>query len=344
MRHMYQLMGRDVSEEMLLGLGAGVGFVYWHQKGQPPFLGGRANTGRPGEEGLERLAGRRTGVVVTPHTTASARKGETELVADLSAGVPAMLQVDMGLLPYFDFPADYHFGGHVIAVVGYDPAARTVLVCDRDTRVHPVSLETLSAARGSPFQPFPPRNGSWRFDFTGQRVPRPGEVREAIGEAATGMTRPPISNLGVRGIRKAASLIGKWPSAMDTENLTAACFNGYITIDATGGTGGGMFRYMYARFLRDAAEITGEPRYAEIGSRLHTAGDRWQEVAALFDKAHREADPTGPLDEIPPLLRAVADIEEPAWNDLITVSRQMTGSPVAASAVTDSPAVPGLFP
>ena len=320
MRHVYQLMGRDVSEEMLLGLGAGVGFVYWHQKGQPPFLGGRANVGRPGEEGLERLAGRRTGVVVTAHSTSSARKAEADLVVGLSAGVPAMLQVDMGLLPYFDFPADYHFGGHVIAVVGYDPAARTVLVCDRDTGLHPVPLEALAAARGSPFRPFPPRNGSWRFAFTGQREPGPEEVREAIGEAATGMTRPPISNLGVRGIRKAASLIGKWPSVMDAETLAAACFNGYITIDATGGTGGGMFRYMYARFLRDVADITGEPGYNEIGSRLHAAGECWQQVAALFDKAHREADPAGPLAEIPPLLRAVANIEEAAWGDLVAVT------------------------
>ena len=31
-----------------------MGFIYWHMKGMPPFLGGRANTGRPGEEGLEK--------------------------------------------------------------------------------------------------------------------------------------------------------------------------------------------------------------------------------------------------------------------------------------------------
>ena len=107
---------------------------------------------------------------------------------------------------------------------------------------------------------------------------------------------------------------------VDAETLAAACFNGYITIDATGGTGGGMFRYMYARFLRDVADITGEPGYNEIGSRLHAAGECWQQVAALFDKAHREADPAGPLAEIPPLLRAVANIEEAAWGDLVAVT------------------------
>jgi hypothetical protein len=317
MRHMYQLMGRDVSEELLLGLGAGVGFVYWQQKGQPPFLGGRANTGRPGEEGLERLAGRRTGVVVTAHTAASARNAQARLIAGLSAGVPAMLQVDMGLLPYFDFPAEYHFGGHVVAVVGYDPAAGTVLVCDRDTTLHPVSLEALAAARGSRHQPFPPKHGSWAFDFSGQRAPRPDEVRAAIGEVAAGMMRPPISNLGVRGIRKAAALVPQWPSVLDAGVLPVACLNGYLMIDAAGGTGGGLFRYLYAGFLDEAADLAGDPELRAVGARLRVAGDRWQEVATLFDKAHREADPAGALAEIPPLLHVIADVEEAAWGRLL---------------------------
>ena len=57
MRHIYDFYDHSVSEEMLLGIGAGVGFIYWHQKGMAPMIGGRANAGRPGEEGLEITAG-----------------------------------------------------------------------------------------------------------------------------------------------------------------------------------------------------------------------------------------------------------------------------------------------
>jgi hypothetical protein len=64
MRHIYEFNGYPVSEDLLLGLGAGVVFIYWHMKGMAPFLGGRANTGRPREEGMEKTAGRRTGVYV----------------------------------------------------------------------------------------------------------------------------------------------------------------------------------------------------------------------------------------------------------------------------------------
>jgi hypothetical protein len=85
MRHIYEFHGCPVSEDLLLGLGAGVGFIYWHMKGMPPFLGGRANTGRPGEEGLEKTAGRRTGVAVecfrTPAPPRLARRFATRSVA-----------------------------------------------------------------------------------------------------------------------------------------------------------------------------------------------------------------------------------------------------------------------
>jgi len=323
MRHVYQLKGIEVSEELLLGLGAGVGFIYWHQKGQLPFLGGRANTGTggTGKDGLEVVAGRRTGVMVTPHATASAAKARAQLLAQLSAGVPAMLQVDMGLLPYFDFPSEYHFGGHVVAAVGYDQPTGIAMICDRDTELHPVSLEALAAARGSTFRPFPPRHRAWTFDFTGQRPPHPDEIRAAIGEAARGMLGAPIGNLGVRGIRKAAMVIPRWPLELESEALTEACRNGHIMIDATGGTGGGLFRYLYARFLDEATEVVGAAALSRIGGRLHRAGDRWQDVASLFETASHDPKPAEPLSAIGPLLTEIADLEEPAWRDLLDASQ-----------------------
>jgi hypothetical protein len=65
LKHVYDCHGFPVSEDLLLGLGRGLGFVYFHIKGADPFYGGRANVGRPGEEGLEKTAGRsNSGLVV----------------------------------------------------------------------------------------------------------------------------------------------------------------------------------------------------------------------------------------------------------------------------------------
>ena len=93
-------------------------------------------------------------------------------------------------------------------------------------------------------------------------------------------------------------------------------------IDAVGGTGGGLFRAMYARFLGEAAAITGDTTLPAIGAQFGLAAGRWQEVAALFRSAYRATDPGGPLAEIPPLLRAIADLEEAAWADLLALGRK----------------------
>jgi hypothetical protein len=318
MRHIYETHGYQVSEDLLLGLGAGVGFMYWHQKGAPPFYGGRANAGGPKDEGLEVTAGRRTGVAVEYRTTSSARKAEQTMVALLEAGEPVLVYVDMGFLPYFtDLPDDYHFGGHVVVVAGYDALSGAVLIADRESTLYPISMEDLERARGSTFKPFPPRHRWCEFDFSAARTPTADETRAAIAEAAIGMLEPPISNFGVAGIRTAAKRTLAWPRTLDAEALGFACLNLWIFIDATGGTGGGIFRYMYGRFLHEAAQITGEPELAEIGEEFAVIGDEWQVVADRFKAASTASDPADALPEAVAPLPSIADREEAAWTRLL---------------------------
>lgn len=316
MRHIYEFHDCQVSEDLLLGLGAGVGFVYWHMKGTTPFLGGRANVGRPGEEGLEKTAGKRTGVRIKAFHTDSAKKAEKAVLDLLTSGEPVMVQLDMGFLPYFDFPKEYHFGGHVVVLAGYEPESRQVLVADRDGELHAVSLDVLARARGSQFKPFPPRNTWYTFDLSGKRRPRPEEVRQAIREATKGMLKPPIANSGVRGIRTAAERVLKWPRIMDEESLRDASFNVFIFIDARGGSGGGIFRYMYGRFLKEAATITGDTRLAEVGDEMRAIGEQWQQVAQIFEEVHATPASADALVQASSLIMTVADREQKAWEQL----------------------------
>ena len=313
MRHIYAYNDHDISEDMLLGIGSGVSFSYWHFKGQTPFMGGRGGFRPPY---MEDLACQRTGVVVEHHTTSSARKAERTLLEMLDAGQPVMIQCDMGFLPYFDFgDTDYHFGWHVVVVCGYDAETRQVLVADRDG-VYPLSMEELAKARGSKYKPFPPKNKWYTFDFSEKRKPTADEVREAITEQTTAMLEPPISNVGVKGIRKAAKRALKWPEQMGEDELRFTLFNSFIFIDATGGTGGGIFRYMFSRFLREAAEITGDAHLNESADAFRHIGDKWQEVAAIFKGGWEAADPAAVLPQTTALLVEIADLEEMAWGRL----------------------------
>jgi Domain of unknown function (DUF4872)/Butirosin biosynthesis protein H, N-terminal len=319
LKHVYDSHGFPVSEDLLLGLGRGLGFVYFHIKGTDPFYGGRANLAGPREEGLEKTAGRRTGVAVASHATSSARTAQAALRALLEADEPVLVYVDMGFLPYFEFPEDYHFGGHVVVVSGYDPDTGRVLVADRDRELHPVGWDALEKARGSAYKPFPPRHMWYTFDFAAARRPTPAEVRESIGEVCHGMLAPPIANFGVKGIRKAIRETGKWPEVLGADALRRTCFNVALFIDHRGGTGGGIFRYMYARFLGEAASVTGEPRLGGMGAELTAIGDRWEQVAAAFAQAAQAENPVDLLETATKPMHDIADLEQGFWERLAAI-------------------------
>ena len=314
MRHVYVYNDYPISEELLLGLGGGVGFVYWHAKGQPPFIGGRGNA--RGE--FEPLAGQRTGVKIEAHTTSSARKAEQTLLEVLSAGQPVMIQCDMGLLPYFDFGgSEYHFGGHVVVVCGHDPQSRQVLIADRDKELHAVSMQDLEKARGSTHQPFPPRHTWYTFNFSGKRQPTPAEVRQAIAEQAHGMLEPPIRNFGVPGIRKAGKMVPRWPDSMSADGLRGSLFNTHIFISPVGGSGGGIFRTMFSRFLREAAQITKDTHLNESADEFQRIGDGWEALGEWFRQVSETPDPVPRLGECVASFNALADQEQAAWRRLL---------------------------
>jgi hypothetical protein len=319
MQHIYHYHDFPVSEDMLLGLGAGVGFIYWHMKGTYPIYGGRANMERPGEEGLEKTASRRLGVNAQSFQTSSLGKAEKSLLELLASDEPVMVLVDMGFLPYFDFPEEFHFGGHMVVVAGYDPSTKHVLIADRDDVLHPVSLDMLAQARGSKFKPFPPRNVWYTFDFTEKHTPQPEDVKQAIYEMANLMLNPPISNIGINGIRKAAQRTLKWPEVMSEDDVRGACFNTFIFIDAEGGTGGGIFRYMLGRFLTEAAVLTKDDRLAQVGDAVTRIGDRWQDVAQAFKSASEHEAPASMLAQATVPMNDIADQEETVWKELAQI-------------------------
>jgi hypothetical protein len=313
MRHVYVYNDHPISEDMLLGIGAGVSFSYWHFKGAPPFVGGR---GMP-KPSMEEIAGQRTGVDIQARTTTSVRKARKTLLDTLDAGQPVMVQCDMGFLPYFDFGGEeYHFGGHAVVVCGYDAETDRVLIADREHELHPVSMTNLEKARGSTHKPFPPKNRWYAFDFAHKRQPSATEVRQAIAEQAEPMLNPPIRNIGVKGIRKAAQMVPRWRDTMDAGELGMALFNAYIFISAVGGTGGGCFRYMFSRFLREAARIAEEPSLEESAADFWHIGDQWEELGDWFLKASEATDPASLLGECAAPLKALADLEEAAWTRL----------------------------
>ncbi|BBB48223.1 BtrH N-terminal domain-containing protein [Pelolinea submarina] len=316
--HVFRFHRCLISEEMLFGLGDGIGFIYWQPKGDLPFMGGRANTARKDpQDCLEVLAAERCGVRAVRNITAGSRKAEKALLDHLNADEPLALQVDMGLLPYFPFFEKYHFGYHLVTAAGYDPQSGEVTLADRDAQPYPVQLTQLNAARGSTFKPFLPQNAWMEYDFSGFHQPTDETLIQAMRKCAEDMLNPPIRSMGIQGIHTACRRILAWPEIMDNKSISEGSLNLALYVRADAGTGGGLFRWMYADFLRECAQRLGKSALITAADDLQTAGNLWEAIADQLEQVHNASDLRDRSAQITALFNDVAAAEQSAWSGLI---------------------------
>jgi hypothetical protein len=310
----YHYYGARLSEEMLLGLGSGLGYIYWQPKGGTPFIGGRGNT-----KNFFSDIGARTGVSISENTTSSNKKAEKILLSKLKEHKPVMLFGDRGFLPWFDLSNGYRFGGHTFVVCGYDDTV--ALASDLDPKIsglkkgfyHPISLPELSKARASIYKPHHPKNQWLEFDFTGFALPMKEDILGAIRKNAEAMLYPPISNLGVRGIRRTSRELLRWPSLFDDTTLASHLFGIYVAVEI-GGTGGGCFRNMYSRFLHEASILSAKRTLKKAASAFVESGTLFTEAALLFKDTKQAGIKIADIEHASEIFSNIADIEENAFS------------------------------
>jgi hypothetical protein len=89
-------------------------------------------------------------------------------------------------------------------------------------------------------------------------------------------------------------------------------FNLYIFIEI-GGTGGGCFRSMYARFLKEAAGLAHNPALARASADFHESARRFTEIALLFKDAENAKGLEERIQKASTTFGQIADLEEQAW-------------------------------
>lgn len=323
-RKLFLYNNYEVSEEALLGLGSGLGFIYWHQKGTLPFLGGRGNVKNFYED-----LGKRTGVEIKVNKPSNAGAAEKKLVSLLKNKQPVVVYTDMAFLPYFDVN-DEHFGEHTVVIAGYDPESEEVIVSDNDPKMagakkallFKMPLKQLTLARDSSFKPFPAKNRWLSYDFSRAKHPGEKDFYESIWKVVDSMLNPPIKNIGIEGIKTAARRIKKWPESMDKNTIRAALFNVYIFVEI-GGTGGGLFRKMYGRFLKEAASITSSRDLEDVAKEIEACGDKWSKLAQPLKKAIETTEIVSMIDKLTTELGEVAKMETNAMGNLQKICRNL---------------------
>jgi len=292
---------------MIFGLGSGLGFVYWHGKKMVlvsayPFVGGRARD-------THKNLCSNLGVSVKVNRTSSKTRAYDSLKDLISRNIPVMILVDMPYLKYLRMPEQAHFGAHAVVVAGLDEDKGMVYIADTMFKgLQTATLRELEEARSSTFKPFPPQNRWFTFKFPEKLTPIEEAIRNAIARTVTSMLYPPIKNLGVKGIYHFASEIVKWPEMLPPGNeLFRQFYEVMYVMMEEDGTGGGLFRYLYSRFLKEAGELLGKKELEELGQRYHEIGQRWTAIARLIRETPKDL---SNVDEARKTLLEVAKEEE----------------------------------
>ncbi|GAA4203855.1 BtrH N-terminal domain-containing protein [Microbispora amethystogenes] len=297
--------GLDLSEPMLFGLGSGLSFVYWDSKAMPvPFLGGRV---KPFE--LTRNLAARLGLTLVTEETTSSRRAWENVAASVDAGRPVGLQLDCYHLDYFR--TKVHFGGHVVAMYGYDE--HEVYLVDTGpqggaVRTSRAGLARARAERG----PMTARNRSFTITLPERPLSWQDQIIPAVRDCAGAFLAAPIANLGYRGIEKAGRLVPGWllRAAEPRRDLPQAAL-----LMERGGTGGGLFRALYRDFLGECAALIDDGRL-RAGHRLYAeAAGLWTEVATLIEKAGESGD-AGHLEQAGVILHDLSRVEKDAMEML----------------------------
>ncbi|MFG3661563.1 BtrH N-terminal domain-containing protein [Streptomyces sp. NPDC047706] len=266
----------DLSEPLVFGLAGGLSFIYWRTKQMPtPFVGGRIKPDTLTENLANTLKLR-----LSVHETSSAKRAKDHLLAELDSGTVVGLKLDRYCLDYST--DDFRFAAHYVACVGYDDDDRFALVETRPLGLQWASGESLAIAR-NPRGPMSSRNRAFTLGLPKGGLPDLGKAaRKGIKTAAENFLNPPISNFGYKGMHKVADLMPQW---LDDLESPADSLSEIHTIMEDAGTGGGLFRKMWAEFLAETAEITKIDEFQETSDAYREVSKKWTEVAGLLHEA-----------------------------------------------------------
>ena len=277
---------RPLSEAMCFGIAGGLaaGDALSPGRGARPAVSvvGRHRAASAGPEFVEGAL-RRLGARATVRETGGAHAAEAHLSRALAAGHPAF--VWCAPPPMFGLGWAGTFGHHVLLVHGIDLTRRMALLAGRARGPLILPLAELSRLRGR-------MRAHRRRVLTFTAPARLGRtmLRRAIVQgirAGTGdMLRPRPRAHNLPGLAEWSRLIANpasrrgWPRVFRGWRLCLALRDVYDSVE-TAGTGGGLFRPLYAGFLQEAARELRRPRLAALARTYVSLGERWSELARV---------------------------------------------------------------
>ncbi len=303
--------GINLSEPMIFGIGSGYFFSHM------PFykLNGMAVTSFRVWPGLifSRVT-RRLNITVRRRKFSNPGKAMQELDRMLDKGIPVGMLVGVFHLPYFPKEYRFHFNAHNITVFGREGDHYQVSdpVMENMEKLTSEELKAVRYAKGT----HPPQGRMYYItSLPGQIDIKPAIIR-GIHKTASDMLTIPLPMFGVKGIRYLAKRMRKWPEKYGNK-FAALNLSQVVRMLEEIGTGGAGFRFIYAAFLQESAEVLGKPWLNEASKDMTEIGDAWREFAYQSGRHFKNRN-NGDIsyDSLADRLMIIADMEEKVFEQL----------------------------
>ena len=266
-----------------------------------------------------RKLSKRLGVKLKQQKFSSEKAGMDALDNALAQGKIVGVQTSVYWLPYFPDEMRFHFNAHNLVVYGKkneeflisDPVVEHPVTCNRDDLQKARFAKGALAAKGNMYYPI----------SVPDSIDYPKLINKAIASTCRIVDGLPLPIVGIRGIRYLARKIDHLPMTDGKEHDSKLFLGHIVRMQEEIGTGGAGFRFMYASFLQEAANITASELLAEASEMMTNVGDQWREFAMNAVKLCKDRGAVT-LSNLAEQLRVIADKEQQLVETLRVFSRQ----------------------
>ena len=246
----------------------------------------------------------------------SSEIGQQALDKALAENKLVGLQTSVFWLPYFPPEMRFHFNAHNLIVYGKeqndylisDPVFESVQRCATEDLQRARFVKGVLAPKGLMYY-FENQPNLVQIDL-------PALIHKAIRKNAKQMLAP-LFFVGVKGIRTVAKQIEKLANH-PSEKYKRLYLGHIVRMQEEIGTGGAGFRYLYAYFLEQAADICQQLKYKQASEQMTEIGDMWRQFAGLCVKQCKKPSTEG-YNMVADYLREIADREQALWLELRTL-------------------------
>lgn len=298
--------GMPLSEPMAFGLSGALAFAYlpFIRIQEMPMIAYRLPP-----KAILRGVARTLGVRFHEERFRTPEAGEQRLDALLAQGRAVGAQASVYWLSYCPEDMRFHFNAHNLVIFGRDGDEYLISdpVIEHPVRCGRTELSRARFARGL----LAPKGLIYYAEAAPARTIDETMINRAIRRTVRIM-RAPLPLVGYRGINALANKI----ESLDAADLESQRIVGHVVrMQEEIGTGGAGFRFLYAAFLQEAAQLAHQPRFDEFAERLLAIGDDWRMFALRAARMVKGRDAYD-MPALASLLRGQAKQEAEFFRDL----------------------------